>query len=321
MQTWIDKYIADLGVMLSDDQPNTIFTYEMSLDSGAGFEGYIGRPFRKIPKFVLGRAMLHLGVKLHRSGRAVSDDPTYEPFTKLDQLVLGFSHPADFVTKAIKLNEDIAQIFVGAKAPSVPFSELNLEQSICYLDVPPHTIKIEDDYLRAIFLITETEFSRVACVLDNHDGVNDIMFTFELGNRHEKFNIKSSVDIVTANIMQEKIENFIILCLLYHKIALDENKFVVPRITAQAVAKLSAKKATAKHHKNSLFNVHYLCAPKGHFGMRQNQREYTMSGSWDVRGHFRWQACGERKTKRKLIWIEGYVKGSGEKNPRLDVLS
>lgn len=320
MQTWIDKYIAELGIMLSNDQPTTIFTYKMTLDSGAGFEDYIGRQFKKIPKFVLGRAMLQLGVKNYRADNS-NITPGYEPFSKLDQLVLGFCDPADFTTKAIKLNEDIAKTFVGAKAPKVDLSELELERSICYIDVPPRTIKIRDDYLRAIFLITEDTLPRVACVLDNDDGVDNIMFTFELSNRDEKFNISSSVDLETANIMQEKIENFIILCLLYYKIALDENKLVIPKITPRDVVKLSTKKATGKHHKNSLFNVHYLCAPKGHFGMRQNQREYTMSGSWDVRGHFRWQACGIKKAKRKLIWIEGYVKGSGEKTPRLDVLN
>lgn len=41
-----------------------------------------------------------------------------------------------------------------------------------------------------------------------------------------------------------------------------------------------------------------------------NRREYK--GQWIVRGHWRNQAYGEDLSKRKLIWIEPHIKGSGD---------
>jgi len=320
MQTWIDQYISDLGGMMTNDQPHTVFDNEVALAAGSGYDKYIDKTFKKIPNFVLGKAMLTLGVR----ARAIDDGDLpdgYLPFAKLDKLVFSFCYPTDFSTNAIKLNVDLAKTFAGVKAPSISHSELELENSVCYIDVPPRTILIGKEYLRALFLVTETANTKVACVLDTENSDGDIMITFEFGDYLSEFERNDCIDHKTASVMQEKIEHFITLSLLYHKIAAEEHKQLIPRINIQTAAKLSAKKASSKHQKTSLFNVHYLKAPKGHFGMRLHQREYTMSGSWDVRGHFRWQACGIGKQKRKLIWIEGYVKGSGEKNQRIDVLT
>lgn len=44
----------------------------------------------------------------------------------------------------------------------------------------------------------------------------------------------------------------------------------------------------------------------------KSEKRKEFNGQWIVRGHWRNQAYGEGMSKRKLIWIEPYVKGIGE---------
>ncbi len=322
MQTWVDGYIADLGLLAREEGPATILTKEIISDAGGSMKKYgyyEGKTFRKIPNFVLGRILMDIAAGMDTS--SLSENEAI--FSKLDQIVSYFSTPSDdYETSAIKLNEELAETFVGAKAPNVSKKELKLDHpSIIYIDVPTHVIPVNKDYIRAIFVIVETTITKIACILDNTNGSNVRVFTFTFGDVLEKVADDSRLFQEVAEDMQVKVENFITLALLYHQVAIDIDKTVIPRIVPNSVTKLSVKKANAKHHKNSLFDVHYLKAPKGHFGMRRHHKTFTTSGSWDVRGHFRWQVCGVGKLKRKLIWIVGYVKGTGEKHMHIDILT
>ncbi len=319
MQTWIDGYISEMGLLARKEDPSKILTSEMDIQAGGYYSAYVGKQFKRIPLFVLGKLFITLSVTISED----TFDDNYKIFHKLDQITSMFVVPMESVNQiALKINDSLAHTFAFAKAPKVSKSEMGIhENSIVYIDVPSGIISAGDSYVRALFIVSSISVSKVACVLD--DGTPEIgtVFTFEYGNTSVPPNANYSHTADDIIDMQKIIENFITLSLLYRTVASESDRTILPRISMKASAKLSAKKANAKHQKNSIFNVHYLRAPKGHFGMRQNQGSHTISGRWDVSGHFRWQPWGAGRLKRKLIWIEGYVKGSGEKHQRLDILN
>ncbi len=322
MQTWIDGYIVDLGIMARKDSPNSILTSDIIEIAEGGFSRYgkyEGKPFRKIPNFVLGRLLMSITSQI--PPEKFTDGESI--FFKLDQIVSTFVTPSEqHEVSAIKLNNELAKTFVDAKAPKVSKRDLKIDvDSIRYIDVPLRTIPVKNDFIRSIFVITLGTVSKVACIFNDEEGTDIRVFTFEFGDVLAKISAVCPEDQATAEEMQIKVENFITLSLLYHQVAIAGDSQPLPKVSPADVTKLSVKKANAKHQKCSIFDVHYLKAPKGHFGMRRNHKTFTTSGSWDVRGHFRWQACGIGKMERKLIWIDGYIKGTGEKHQRIDILT
>ena len=82
------------------------------------------------------------------------------------------------------------------------------------------------------------------------------------------------------------------------------------------------KKARARAKTHSLFTVHQLkrdeqTLPRTDHTGRQGT---ILNHLVDVRGHFRWQPWGPARSKRRLIWIEGHTRGSGEKRNDMDRL-
>lgn len=47
-------------------------------------------------------------------------------------------------------------------------------------------------------------------------------------------------------------------------------------------------------------------------------RELVVDGVFQVSGHLRWQACGEGRTKRKLIWIDAFEKQGYHRRAKIE---
>lgn len=47
----------------------------------------------------------------------------------------------------------------------------------------------------------------------------------------------------------------------------------------------------------------------GNYHRQEGETQVEWSHRWVVRGHWRWQACGEGRKERKRIWIHDFVKG------------
>jgi hypothetical protein len=112
----------------------------------------------------------------------------------------------------------------------------------------------------------------------------------------------------------EDIESFALLALTY--ISLHEEDAAGPQSAVPYAAlhdpRRCGRKARQVAKKFSLFKVRRVGAPSESFGRTTRENggsDRKLGRRTEVRGHFRLQACGPRRSQRRLLWIAPHMRG------------
>lgn len=218
-----------------------------------------------------------------------------------------------FNTKAVRLNADLVALLSHAKAPNTNEWLSAISHATWYIDLPHKALMLNDRLqVRAIFTQpTRNDRHIFLCVLTepNKNAIVDRLAWMLEKKTEAPLADTYATDTATV---RENVENFVKLLVLYESIAEKTERVPLPRVTISDLAKLKEKKAVAKQKTHTLFSVVDLRSPPNRFG-RTNapslQQAWRLDRRITVRGHFRWQAYGEKMSKRKLIWIDSYERG------------
>lgn len=120
--------------------------------------------------------------------------------------------------------------------------------------------------------------------------------------------VKSNSKVFTDN-----VSKLVSMILLFYISENTEHTLTTHLTREQFLAIKKPYKLKARLNKLSLFSKQILQPPKRGEGWRDETecRSWELTKEFEVRGHWRWQACGEKHSKRKLLWINPHVKGRG----------
>lgn len=134
--------------------------------------------------------------------------------------------------------------------------------------------------------------------------------------------LRGSSDVeIDREYLQQSVQDFIALCLLYREqIAAD-----APDLPRRDPTSAPSKRKQRIHQRRTttLFRVVSLESPADNFG---RPVESLGGGGWQlayrvtVRGHFRHQPHGPERSLRKLIWIDEHHRGPNRDAPVLNPL-
>jgi hypothetical protein len=227
---------------------------------------------------------------------------------------------------AYQLSPDLLATLVRGNAPNTDAHLVIMEGHNVYIDLPGRGMPLTDEQsIRAIFIQptrrpghwlvvcvlvagkTNRMSGRYAWIVDRQGQVSD-----DVG-----MSVELDLPVATVNTV---VYRLIKLTLLY---ALSvEDKTFLPRVSNASLAVLKPKKRKARQKTHSLFAVRTLSrnAAVNLPGARSDAASWTLDHVIEVSGHFRWQPHGPGGALRKLIWIEEYERGTGEKKPVLTKL-
>lgn len=126
--------------------------------------------------------------------------------------------------------------------------------------------------------------------------------------------------------MREQLEHLLRLRVHYAQVA-EKAEFVpIPKVKPTELTGLKPKKRKARLNRSTLFTIRELRQPKDRFGRRvseSSEPSWRLDRPVEVRGHFKLQSHGPKQSKRKLIWIEPYIRCPKDQNakPVLEHLS
>jgi len=225
-----------------------------------------------------------------------------------------------YTTRAIRPAVDLLETLRDAKAPDTDDWKTPLMSATWYFDIPDKVLKVGGEcQLRAVFT-QPTRWDRIAvvCIL-TAPGSNKIAgrFAWIWGQDEAVYGLRiSGVDPETV---RDRLENLLRLLVLYAQVA-EKAEFVpLPRTTTRELAGLKPKKRRARLNKSSLFTIRELCPPRNRFGRPVSEVSepiWRLERAVEVRGHFKWQPYGPKHARRKLIWIDPYVRGPKDRTPK-----
>lgn len=148
-----------------------------------------------------------------------------------------------------------------------------------------------------------------------------------VANDYDQGGTEESLNITNVE-LQEQVQELVKLALLYY-ITQDTPGVIkpLPQVTEKAYKAIqSEKKRNAKLKSHTLFKVLRLESPRGRFGRTDQDR--IPQGGWKldhripVRGHYRWQAVGEKWKDHKLIYVARHSRGPKDapERPELTII-
>lgn len=214
--------------------------------------------------------------------------------------------------RGLKLSSRLVSALANARAPQTPDWMDLARASAWYFDLPQGALWIGDCTIRAIFTQPDPHGGVAAVAILTEPG-SEVMvgrYSWMLVGRQEDAPLGSHAGRdLDADALRERVNDFVILSLLYFKSL--EQTTRLPQRTPTG-ERLSAVQRKFARKTASLFVVHVLPEPPGHFG----RSESALQGAWrldhrvSVRGHFRWQPHGPELSLRKLIFIAEHVRGA-----------
>jgi len=225
-----------------------------------------------------------------------------------------------YTTRAIRPAVDLLETLRDTKAPDTDDWKTPLLSATWYFDIPDKALKVGGEcQLRAVFT-QPTRWGRIAvvCIL-TAPGSNKIAgrFAWIWGQDEAVYGLRiSGVDPETV---RDRLENLLRLLVLYAQVA-EKAEFVpLPRTTHRELIGLKPKKRRARLNKSSLFTIRELRSPRNRFGRpvsEASEPTWRLDRAVEVRGHFKWQPYGPKHSRRKLIWIDPYVRGPKDRTPK-----
>lgn len=216
---------------------------------------------------------------------------------------------------SIKPHFDLINDLIFTAPPNID-DQLIFKKRLFYMDFPDGCLKVNNIDIKSLFV----DDKHIVAV-GNYKS-SGCMFTIkDLKAMHIYSNMPD--EIVFDSI--EAIHNLAKLLVLYFDS--DQKKYYVNNaIDRNKFSLLNIKKKRAKIKKFSLFKFIYMERPSDDKSWRKNTdslKTWNLTHKFQVKGHWRWQPYGEKMAKRKLIWIEEYVKGTGnfDQKVRMEILA
>ncbi|MHB1948853.1 MAG: hypothetical protein ACYCQI_12175 [Gammaproteobacteria bacterium] len=215
---------------------------------------------------------------------------------------------------SIKPHSNLINDLIFTMPPDID-DQLIFKKRLFYMDFPDGCLKINNIDIKSLFvddkhIVAVGNYKSSGCMFAIKDSVTMRIYS----NMPE--------EIVFDSI--EAIHNLARLLVLYFDS--DQKKYCVNNaIDRSKFSLLDSKKKRAKIKKFSLFKFIYMERPSDDKSWRKNTdslKTWNLTHKLQVKGHWRWQPYGEKMAKRKLIWIEEYVKGVGnfDQKIRMEVL-
>ena len=211
--------------------------------------------------------------------------------------------------RGIQMDARLTRALSNARTPE----RADYARHVCgvnwYIDIPHKTILMDSaTQVRALFVKGTGGAGGIFCLaVLTHPGKNEI--TGLVVWAMDTAEIAGHTDVPLADV-RERLADFVRLAILYAaSVEGQAHSEPLPRLDNAAQARLSLKKQRAKHNSASLFKISRLVAPAGNFGRGESAGAWTLTSRIQVRGHFRWQACGKGRAQHKLIWIDDHIRG------------
>lgn len=227
---------------------------------------------------------------------------------------------------AYQVSQDLLGRLVGKAAPETTDHLAVMREHNLYLDLPGRGMPITDEQsIRAVFVQpTRRENSwMVVAMLTN--GRNNAM-TGRYGWVTDGISglvspgtsVGSSIeDALPPESVATSVMEMVKLVLLYAMSHQEESPEYLPRTTPSELLKLKPKKKKAKQKTHTLFSVRRLYPRKRDSLPPSREGKWTLNHVVEVEGHFKWQAYGKGLKKRKLIYIDPYERGRGQKKHKI----
>lgn len=107
----------------------------------------------------------------------------------------------------------------------------------------------------------------------------------------------------------DEMKSLVDMILLYF-LSSNVNKVKLKQLTLKEYKEIKNKnKLKSKLKKSFLCEKWGIFPPENDWRVRTEARSWELTTAFEVRGHWRWQACGVGRLERKLIWIAAHQKG------------
>lgn len=182
-----------------------------------------------------------------------------------------------------------------------------------FIQLPPRSFLYSDDlWLSGIFYIPSSAITAIICQLSSS---SEYIYAIEKDSMiNTVSNSSLSVDTETV----QRARTLVQLLILHYDSKRQQQYPFSEQKTYPSHSEASPKKRGKRNLKYSLFrtiNIDY----QGDYqrsGIPTGVTRKPLDHSFTVRGHFRWQAYGKKLSKRKLLWIDSFTKGTGELDTR-----
>jgi hypothetical protein len=193
----------------------------------------------------------------------------------------------------------------------------NLIKDFCHTKIPENAMQQVNDFMERTDVYVEFPTDAL-----KYGVFPDAIFSTE-NNQH--ILCKSDSTFLRSNKRMKEIgsqytdnlENLVNMIVLYN---LSDNKNSTETLksnifNAERYRELkNKKKLKSKLKTTSVIKKISLSPPlsKGEWRSSDESKSFEITHAFEVRGHWRWHACGVKYSKRKLIWINSHIKGKGE---------
>ena len=246
--------------------------------------------------------LLHSVFSKSECGRLLDFDSNYQNYLNIYGKYDVFS---------VKPHADLVNDLIFTTPPNIDDQSI-FKKRLFYIDLPDNCLKINDIDIKAIFAD-----ERHVVAMSNYKEKECMFLIKDADNKHLYTNFPENLAFDSI----EAIHNLSKLLVLYFDS--DQKRYhMVNAIDRNQFASLSNKKKKSKLKKFSLFKFIYMERPSDDKNWRKENhplRSWNLTHKIQVTGHWRWQPWGEKLLKRKLIWIDEYIKGQGELQQKISM--
>lgn len=262
-------------------------------------------------------------LKLFMQAQSVAGDklpPKLASQVDLLALIIPFVWPStpDAVIRSVSLTTEKQLIndLAGSELPTnidTSYYRQHDQFDNWFIQLPTRSFLYSDDlWLSGIFYIPSSGITAIIC---QSPSSSDYIYAIEKDcSINTVSNHNLSVDTETV----QRARILVQLLILHYDSKRQQQHSFSEQKTYPSHSEASPKKRGKRNLKYSLFrtiNIDY----QGDYersGIPPGITRKPLDHSFSVRGHFRWQAYGKKLSKRKLLWIDSFIKGTGEFDTR-----
>ncbi len=227
---------------------------------------------------------------------------------------------------AIKVTNRLINDFIDTKAPDISFEEV-LGDDYYYIEFPRDFIFLQDSPIYCAF-IHKTHVMIATKPWQSFRKYDLVLH--EMWNPYHVVSSASGLGILFPAI-KDQLFNVLKMIILYYKSSNNNQRTITIKPEASNKSTLDKRylklikgaksNINGKSH-GSMFKLTYLAKPINDKNWRKtntNEKKWQLDIQITVTGHWRWQAHGEKMSKRKLIYIQEHIRGMGTKDERVKV--
>lgn len=253
-------------------------------------------------------SILTLIIKLER----IVDEDTAKAIYNLPGLI----RPS--LISSLSISEELVRAFSDANPPENTSLEELIDEKSWYLDFPVNSLPVlNGSFIQAI--IMNDSSCTVIIKRYNSSETAHISWFWDM----DDFAIFGpSIDYGLAQSIRNTLTNVLQLILVYNNKSSNVVKEELSHVPVGILSKYSGDKFKNKHKSHSIFNIAKIKLPKCSFGRTIDaSKGWSLEQTVSVSGHFKLQAYGKKLSKRKLIWVNPYKKGSGIEKVKMDIIA